>query len=155
MKKRLLSPSTLCPVLCLLVFCLQIPSFARGHKTGWLVMDEKNSDIKFPGKEKNNSDPVLSADITVKGTVRDTDGAPLAGATIAEKGTNNKVIVGTDGSFSITVKEGATLVVSFVGFDTQEIPALAGQQMNIALSRQDKTYAEVVVTALGIRKERN
>jgi len=94
-------------------------------------------------------------EITVKGTVKDQDGNALPGATISEKRTENIVTAGPSGNFTITVKEGATLIISFVEFETQEVAVAAGKELNIVLVRQDKTSTEVVVTALGIRKEKN
>ncbi|HMG66856.1 MAG TPA: TonB-dependent receptor plug domain-containing protein, partial [Chitinophagaceae bacterium] len=95
-------------------------------------------------------------DIVVKGTVKDPEGNPLPGATVIEKGTSNRVIADSRGEFTITVKkEGALLIISYVGFDGLEIPVTSGKEMGITLMRQDKTSIEVVVTALGIRKEKN
>jgi hypothetical protein len=64
------------------------------------------------------------------------------------------VIAGPTGNFTITVKDGAVLAFSFVGFDLYETAAVAGQDMNIVLLRVDRSYSEIVVTALGIRKEK-
>src|SRR5688500_16827570 len=89
-------------------------------------------------------------DIIVKGVVRDAGGNALAGATVTEKGTNNTVIAGNRGDFSITVKEGARLVVTFIGFEMQEVPITDGRDMVITLVLQDRSTDEVVVTALGI-----
>ena len=93
-------------------------------------------------------------DVVVRGVVKDQDGRPLEGATITEKGTNNSVASGNNGNFSITVKEGATLVISYIGFEVQEIAAAANTEMNITLTLLDRATSEVVVTALGIRKEK-
>jgi TonB-linked SusC/RagA family outer membrane protein len=91
--------------------------------------------------------------LLVKGVVSDQEGNSLAGATVAEKGTNNAVVTGSKGDFVINVKEGATVIVSFVGYDTQELPATAN--MVVVMLRTDRINLEVVVTALGIKKERN
>jgi TonB-linked SusC/RagA family outer membrane protein len=93
-------------------------------------------------------------DISISGFVRDSDSIGLEGTTITEKGTKNSVVAGPKGNFSITVQEGATLVISYVGFEPKEIIANPGSDLNITLNRQDNT-TEVVVTALGIKKERN
>jgi TonB-linked SusC/RagA family outer membrane protein len=92
--------------------------------------------------------------LVVKGTVKDQDGNALAGASITEKGTNNTMISTTSGAFTITVNDGATLVVSYVGFETQELAAVSGTDMDISLTRLDRIGSEIVVTALGIRKEK-
>src|SRR5690349_11378494 len=109
----------------------------------------------FSGTEKYAPvDEPGMASIIVKGTIRDQDGNALAGASITEKGTNNTMISGSSGAFTITVNEGATLVVSFVGFETQELAAMEGTDMDIRLTRLDRIGSEIVVTALGIRKEK-
>ena len=97
-----------------------------------------------------------TADISVRGIVKDEEGNALAGASITEKGTNNSVVAGEQGNFTITVKDGAILVISYVGYEVQEVEATASRQLNIVLVRSDGSNAEVVVvTALGIRKEKN
>ena len=81
----------------------------------------------------------------------DADG-PVIGATIMEKGTGNGTSTDFDGKVSIKVAQGATLVVSYVGAQTQEVKAAA--DMTINLKEDSKTLGEVVVTALGIKRER-
>jgi TonB-linked SusC/RagA family outer membrane protein len=93
--------------------------------------------------------------LVVKGVVKDPDGNPLAGATITEKGTSNVVATNNDGSFTITVKDGATLTVSYIGFEPQDIKAEAGITLQISLRIQVIADAEIVVTALGIKKEKS
>lgn len=94
-------------------------------------------------------------DLVVRGVVKDPDGNPLGGASITEKGTANTVVANNNGNFTITVKDGATLTVSYVGFETLDIAAVAGSEMQIALQRQIASNVEVVVTALGIKKEKS
>src|SRR2546423_2035732 len=96
----------------------------------------------------------IANDIVVRGLVRDQDGNPLPGATVTEKGTQNSVSTGSRGEFTITVKESAILSVSYVGYEVQEISVIPGKVMDIALTIQDRRDTEVVVTALGIRKEK-
>src|SRR6476660_5348226 len=85
--------------------------------------------------------------IAVKGVIKDQDGNPLGGATITEKGKANAVVAGANGEFSIIVADGATLTVSYVGFEPQDVLASTGD-MVIVLIRRDN-LSEVVVTALG------
>ena len=56
--------------------------------------------------------------LTVKGVVRQPDGETVIGATVTEKGTTNATVTDLDGNFSLTVKEGAELVISYIGFNT-------------------------------------
>lgn len=90
---------------------------------------------------------------TVSGTVRDTRGEALPGATITEKGTKNNVLTGAGGVFKITVREKAVLQVSYVGYTSQEVP-VSGSEISIVL-QESKTgiMEEVTVTALGISKK--
>jgi TonB-linked SusC/RagA family outer membrane protein len=104
--------------------------------------------IVFAGNHKSN----LS--VSVRGVVKDQEGNLLAGATVTEKGTRNAVIAAENGSFIITVNEGATLVISYIGYDIQEVPVTVGTEMVITMVRKEN-LSEVVVTALGITKEKN
>lgn len=88
----------------------------------------------------------------VTGTVKDAFG-PVIGASIVEKGTGNGVVTDLDGKFSLNVKPGATLVISFVGYRQQEVKA-DKSSMNIVLEEDNNMLGEVVVTALGIKRER-
>ncbi len=80
------------------------------------------------------------------------DGKPLPAATITEKGTKNAVVSNENGGFIITVNEGAVLTVTYVGFEPQDVP-VTGADINITMVRTDN-LSEVVVTALGIKKEK-
>ncbi len=110
---------------------------------------------KNPAADGFHFGKAVPKDVVVRGMIRDPEGKPLAGATVMEKGTTNSVVANADGNFSISVKEGGTLVITFVGFDVMEVAAVTGRDMEISLVRQERTGAEVVVTALGIRKEKN
>ncbi len=86
----------------------------------------------------------------ISGTVRDENGTPLPGASIVEKGTTNGTESDFDGNFSISVQdEDAILVISYIGFTTQEIP-VSGQS-NIAITLLESTAAldEIVVIGYG------
>ncbi|MDI3320325.1 SusC/RagA family TonB-linked outer membrane protein [Pinibacter soli] len=89
--------------------------------------------------------------MTVSGTVKDSTGHALEGATVTEKGTSNRVPTNTSGNFTISVKQGAHLVISYIGFATKEVAA--SSSMQILLSAGSQTTDEVVVTALGIKRQ--
>jgi len=89
---------------------------------------------------------------TVTGTITDNLG-PVAGASIAVKGTTIGTISNFDGEFSIEVNEGQTLVISFIGYITQEIVISGQRTLNIALKEDSQALGEVVVTALGIKRD--
>jgi iron complex outermembrane receptor protein len=86
---------------------------------------------------------VAFAQKNVTGTVNDTKGNPLPGVNVVEKGTVNGVSTNTNGKFSLTVKENATLVFSFVGFVTNEIPV--GNQSDITVILTEGKDLEVVM----------
>lgn len=71
---------------------------------------------------------------TVSGTVVEANGDPIIGASIVEKGTKNGTLTNDQGAFSLTATDGSTLVVSFVGKTTMEVPA---NQANLSLTLQD------------------
>jgi TonB-linked SusC/RagA family outer membrane protein len=90
---------------------------------------------------------LLAQTKTVTGKVLDDKGAPISGATVLEKGTRNGVSASSDGSFSIKVKSGATLVVSAVGF--KSLQAASNGSLVLKLVTEQESLAEVVVTGFG------
>ncbi len=87
------------------------------------------------------------------GVVKDATGEPIIGASVKVKGTNNGGITDVDGKFSLSnVKNGNILQVSFVGYQSQEVK-FNGQSLIITLSDDSQMLNEVVVTALGIKKD--
>lgn len=87
------------------------------------------------------------------GTVVDAYGEPLTGASVIVKGTTKGAMVGNDGKFSIAgVKAGQVLRVTFIGYKAQEVK-WEGQPLNIVLEEDNNALEEVVVTALGIKKD--
>ena len=96
----------------------------------------------------------MMASVTVRGVVISTeDGLPVIGASILEKGTSNGTITDFDGMYELIVQDGATLVVSYVGMTTQELP-VTGPQMDVSLSSDAIAMEEVVVTAMGVVQEK-
>ena len=85
----------------------------------------------------------------VTGQVSDSQG-PLIGATVMEKGTNNGTVTDFDGKFSLNVSAGATLVVSYVGYVSQEVKASDG--MNVTLKEDGHIVNEVVVIGYGTQR---
>jgi iron complex outermembrane recepter protein len=83
----------------------------------------------------------------VSGTIQDKEGSPIVGASVLVKGTANGTVTDGNGAFSLNnVAKGSTLVVSFVGYKTQEINADGGN-MTIAMTEGD-ALDEVVVTGV-------
>ncbi|HEY9542057.1 SusC/RagA family TonB-linked outer membrane protein [Prevotella sp.] len=89
---------------------------------------------------------------TVKGHVLDENGEPVIGATITLKETKVATVTDLDGNFTIKADNGSRLVVSYVGYTNKEV-VVNGSNLTVRLSQDTETLNEVVVTALGIKKE--
>ena len=89
--------------------------------------------------------------ITVKGLVKDGTGEPVIGANVLVKGTTNGTITDFDGNFQLTANQGDIIVVSFIGYASQELPAAAN--MNIVLKDDTELMDEVVVIGYGTAKK--
>ncbi|MBI1226051.1 MAG: SusC/RagA family TonB-linked outer membrane protein [Bacteroidetes bacterium] len=98
----------------------------------------------------------LFAQKTVKGIVKDAKtNEPVAGATVMVKGTSTGTISEMDGSFELRVADpNAPLVISYIGYDGQEVVIAEQNFVNILLAENSQQLSEVVVTALGITKEK-
>src|ERR1041385_7293015 len=96
----------------------------------------------------------LSAQKTITGKVISDNNEPLIGATVRLLGTNKSTLTRVDGSFQIQAKEGQTLQISYVGYEPQQIKVGAENSIGITLVKSTAAMNEVVVTALGIPKQR-
>src|SRR4051794_7034451 len=94
------------------------------------------------------------AQSTVTGTVTDEKGSPVAAASIVIKNTKKGTEADENGRFTITAVSNDVLVVSAVNFASQEVKVGNQTQLTIQLKAADQSLNEVVVTALGIRRER-
>lgn len=88
---------------------------------------------------------------TISGVIKDDQGFTVPGATILEKGTTNGTTSDMDGNYSLEVNqgEGAILVFSFIGFETQEILVAGRKQINVTMSASTQALDEVVVVGYG------
>ncbi len=92
---------------------------------------------------------------TISGTVSDNSGLPLPGVNIIVKGTNNGTQSDFDGNYTVNADVGQTIVFSYVGFYTAERAVTAAtSNINLQMSEDAAVLEEVVVTALGIKKEK-
>ena len=92
----------------------------------------------------------VSAQVRVQGTVVDEAGEPIIGATVVVKGTSQGTVTDVDGSFTLTAPADGTLVISYVGYATQEVPV--SPTVRVVLSEEVEMLEEVIVTAMGIRR---
>ncbi|MDX8339550.1 SusC/RagA family TonB-linked outer membrane protein [Draconibacterium sp. IB214405] len=91
---------------------------------------------------------------TINGVVREqSTNDLLPGVTVLEKGTSNGTVTNVDGEFSLSVEQGATLVVSYIGLESKEVVVGSSSTIEVMLVPSSEQVDEVVVTAMGIRKE--
>lgn len=95
----------------------------------------------------------IAQNIMVKGVVKDNFGESVIGVNVTEKGTTNGTITDLDGNFSLTVQKNATLVISYIGYITQEIAVKGNTQFNIILKEDSKALEEVVVIGYGTARK--
>lgn len=99
---------------------------------------------------------VSAQNVTVTGTVKDKTGETVIGASVVEKGnTGNGTITDIDGKFTLSVPSNATLVFSYVGMTTQEIPLKGQTKIQVVMSDDAQALEEVVVIGYGSVKKKD
>ncbi|MBQ5451476.1 MAG: carboxypeptidase-like regulatory domain-containing protein, partial [Bacteroidales bacterium] len=93
----------------------------------------------------------LYAQTEISGTVTDDAGEPIIGASVVEKGTTNGTITDLDGNFQLSVENGKTLVVSYIGYMSVEVSA--GDNLKITLKEDLAEIDEIVVTGYSVQKK--
>ena len=94
---------------------------------------------------------IMYAQTEITGTVVDETGEGVIGATVMEKGTSNGAVTDFDGNFSVRVEPGTTLVISYIGYQTQELPAQSG--MRVVMRDDAQSLNEVVVVGYTTQKK--
>lgn len=90
----------------------------------------------------------------VTGNVSDAEG-PIIGASVVEKGNpNNGTVTDLDGNFTLNVKPGATIVITYIGYQKQEIAVGNQSNLKVTMKTDDKTLDEVVVVGYGVQKKK-
>jgi TonB-linked SusC/RagA family outer membrane protein len=119
------------------------------HKDLSYTIEDKT--ILIRTKEKSVIDKVLDYFVSIKinGKVRDKNGAPLPGVSVREKGVSNGVSTNDAGDYTITVKEGATLVFSYMGYKTREVTVSKEGLINVSLEEDAAQLREVNVVSTG------
>ena len=92
---------------------------------------------------------------SVSGVVKDAAGEPIIGASVLEKGTTNGTITDFDGNFQLSVSPNATLVISYIGYQTQELKVVLGKSLAVTMQEDTETLDEVVVVGFGTQKKVN
>jgi len=99
---------------------------------------------------------LAAQNIVVKGNVSDSQGEPIIGASVVEKGNkSNGVITDLDGHFSITVGKGKKIVISYIGMETQEVDAIVGKGLIVVLKDDSQALDEIVVIGYGSRARKD
>lgn len=90
----------------------------------------------------------------IKGNIVDASGESLPGVNVSVKGTTNGTITDFDGNFTLSVQEADVLLISFIGYKAQEVPVAGKSVFNVILEEDVTDLGEVVVTALGIKRDK-
>lgn len=101
---------------------------------------------------KKQSNP-QSAPFMLKGNVKDSHGEPLVGVSVKKKNGSQGTITDIDGNFSLQTTDGTILELSYIGYTTKTVKVDGQQKLDIILNEDNKVLSEVVVTALGIKRE--
>ncbi len=105
--------------------------------------------------ERPAPSPVLQQDIRITGVVTDSVGTPLQGASVNIRGGGGSTTTDNEGRFGINVRDrNAVLIVSYIGYVSKEVPVGQGGTLAVVLASDASELGEVVVTALGITRER-
>lgn len=122
-----------------------------------IVLNKAENNVAASGNQLQGRSVSLSAaDITVTGKVTDSNGESLPGVSIKIKGTNFGAATGVNGTYSLrvpTAHVNGTLVVSYMGFTTKEVPIAGKTSINIVLTEDVKALDEVVVVGYNIVKK--
>jgi len=122
----------------------------RQIKDQILIMADRNPVLEMPAAPvvDNGAEPA-----PIKGTVVNLKGDPVVGVSITVKGTDVGTSTDERGNFVIAAAEGGTLIFSSIGFETLEVPVNGQTSVNIVLQETSRALNEVVVTALGIKRQ--
>ncbi|HEY0899462.1 MAG TPA: SusC/RagA family TonB-linked outer membrane protein [Sphingobacteriaceae bacterium] len=114
-----------------------------------IVNSQKGLDVH----RLTENDVTRLLDIVVRGQIKDAKGETLPGVSVKVKGTEIGASSDADGRFSLSVPENATLVFTYIGYNTKEVAVNNQEMINVTLDQSSTSLNEVVVTALGIKRE--
>ncbi len=114
------------------------------------------SGVAFDAAAKEPVEQTAQANLRkISGRVLDEAGEPVIGATVQEKGTNNGIVTDADGKYFLNVRPGATIEVSFLGYQKQSKKIGSSATMDFALKDESQSLNEVVVVGFGTQKKIN
>lgn len=157
MKKRLLNCRLMKSMSCLAAILFYLVSGSLLAQGQQLDRNLTNVAVNVPDMASISSEDKTQNefDITISGTVTDSNGQPIPGATVSVPGTTTGTATDLDGKYTITVPEGSTLVFSFIGFDSQTVEVGNRQTINITLEESLQALDEVVVVGYGTQEKVN
>ncbi len=136
--------------------CCCLTSFASNGASVASTGHKKSTSTTINGRSSYVSESLkaygVNANVKVTGTVVDEKGEPVIGASIRIKGTQNGTQTDIDGKYALEVPANATLIVSYIGYKTQEVAVNGATTLDIQLQLEAHQIEEVVVTALGIKR---
>jgi TonB-linked SusC/RagA family outer membrane protein len=139
---------------------LLLPCIAMGANSHPEASNMRNINSITSAKARHAGDNKLTsvtgnvADFVLKGFVRDASGQPLVGVSVSIKGTSKGTQTDVNGKFSLTTNTGEVLVFTYIGYVKTEITVTSAADLTVQLNEDSKQLSEIVVTALGIKKER-
>ena len=141
----------------ILPLILLLPCVAMGANTSFKASNRAM--ITTTAGTRHVSDKLAKANkqeaaFVLTGFVRDASGQPLPGVAVTIKGATTGTQTDINGKFTLSVNTGEVLVFSYIGYVKKEVTVTASAQLTIEMSEDSKQLSEVVVTALGIKKER-
>lgn len=113
----------------------------------------KDNHLILSAQEAKESVIMQQVKLMVAGNVTDAKGEPLIGVSVSVKGTSNGTITNIDGHFSLQATKGTVIEISYIGYVVQEIRIADARPLKIVMQEDTKVLDEVVVTALGIKRE--
>lgn len=125
-------------------------TYSIAEKT--IIVKNKPARKVLPVRETNLNKPANQNDIG--GKITNESGEPLVGVSVSIKGTSQGTSTSVDGTFTISAKSGDILIFSYIGFNRQEVTISNQTFLNIKLVEDNETMDEVVITALGISREK-
>ena len=138
-------PILVMKLVCFFTVAFSLQSVAKVNASKNVTLDIKSKVISDRNKLANAA--------VITGKVVDETGLGLPGVTVKIKGTNNATVTDASGNFTINAPDNAVLVISFLGYQTQEVSVAGKTTINVRLATASTGLNEVVVTALGITKE--
>lgn len=121
------------------------------RNTGFTYAIEKGHIVILQGAEKNSGQSEKRREVS--GTIVDKTGEPIIGANIVEKGTSNGTITDVDGKFSLAISGSDVLVVSYIGYISQDVTVGNKNMVNVKLAEDTQNLEEVVVVGYGVQKK--